>query len=242
MLYVRVADVPERIRADGTVETQLDIAATRALLDAARADGIDSVAIVLMHAYAHPKHERIAAGLAREAGFAQISVSHEVSPLVKFVGRGDTTVVDAYLSPLLRRYVNHIAAALSPLRSGERSAAPLTEQPGEGERTQGRTPLTPTLSPQERGEDDSARPTNPRLLFMQSSGGLTSAHLFKGEDAILSGPAGGVVGAVETARIAGFGRVIGFDMGGTSTDVCHFDGVYERTFESVIAGCASARR
>jgi 5-oxoprolinase (ATP-hydrolysing) len=236
MLYVRVAEVPERIHADGTIETQLDIPTTRVLLDAARTDGIDSVAIVFMHAYAHPKHERIAAGLAREVGFAQISLSHEVSPLVKFVGRGDTTVVDAYLSPLLRRYVDHIAAALSPLRSGKRSATPLVEQPGEEERTQGRTRLTPTFSPQGRWGNDSAWPTNPRLLFMQSSGGLTSAHLLKGKDAILSGPAGGVVGAVETARMAGFGRVIGFDMGGTSTDVCHFDGVYERTFESVVAG------
>jgi 5-oxoprolinase (ATP-hydrolysing) len=194
MLYARVAEVPERIRADGAVETPLDPAAVRAVLDAARADALDSVAIVFMHAYAHPKHETIAADLAREAGFAQISVSHEVSPLVKFVGRGDTTVVDAYLSPLLRRYVNRVAAALSS----------------------------------EAGQT--------KLLFMQSSGGLTSAHLFKGKDAILSGPAGGVVGAVETARIAEFPRVIGFDMGGTSTDVCHFDGVYERTFDSVVAG------
>ena len=194
MLYVRVAEVPERMRADGAIETPLDRAATRDALEAARADGIDAVAIVFMHAYAFPNHEREAALLAHEAGFAQISVSHAVSPLVKFVGRGDTTVVDAYLSPLLRRYVDRVAAALS----------------SEGSKT--------------------------KLLFMQSSGGLTSAHLFKGKDAILSGPAGGVVGAVETARIAGFGRVIGFDMGGTSTDVCHFDGVYERTFESVVAG------
>src|SRR6478672_5779663 len=194
MLYVRVAEVPERMRADGGVETPLDRAATRAALEAARADGIDAVAIVFMHAYAFPNHEREAALLAHEAGFAQISVSHAVSPLVKFVGRGDTTVVDAYLSPLLRRYVDRVAAALS------------------------------------------SEVSKTKLLFMQSSGGLTSAHLFKGKDAILSGPAGGVMGAVETARIAGFPQVIGFDMGGTSTDVCHFDGVYERTFESVVAG------
>jgi 5-oxoprolinase (ATP-hydrolysing) len=182
------------MRADGAIETPLDRAATRDALEAARADGIDAVAIVFMHAYAFLNHEREAALLAHEAGFAQISVSHAVSPLVKFVGRGDTTVVDAYLSPLLRRYVDRVAAALS------------------------------------------SEVSKTKLLFMQSSGGLTSAHLFKGKDAILSGPAGGVVGAVETARIAGFGRVIGFDMGGTSTDVCHFDGVYERTFESVVAG------
>src|SRR6476660_583887 len=235
MLYVRVAEVPERMRADGGVETPLDRAATRAALEAARADGIDAVAIVFMHAYAFPHHEREAALLAHEAGFAQISVSHEVSPLVKFVGRGDTTVVDAYLSPLLRRYVDRVSAALAPLPIGERSTAPRAEQSGEGEPTNSTSPLTPALSPQGRGGANAARPANPRLLFMQSSGGLTSAHLFKGKDAILSGPAGGVVGAVETARIAGFTRVIGFDMGGTSTDVCHFDGAYERTFESVVA-------
>jgi 5-oxoprolinase (ATP-hydrolysing) len=194
MLYARVVEVPERIHADGAIETPLGVDVMRDALRGARDDGIDAVAIVFMHAYAHPTHEHAAAALAREAGFAQISVSHEVSALVKFVGRGDTTVVDAYLSPLLRRYVDRIAAALSSAKS------------------------------------------ETRLLFMQSSGGLTSAHLFKGKDAILSGPAGGVVGAVETARIAGFHRVIGFDMGGTSTDVCHYDGTYERTFESVVAG------
>jgi 5-oxoprolinase (ATP-hydrolysing) len=205
------------VRVDGTIETPLDLTAARETLNAARVDGIDSVAIVFMHAYAHPEHERLAAKLAREAGFAQISASHVVSPLVKFVGRGDTTVVDAYLSPLLRRYVDRVAAAFSPLPDGEGSAAARA------------MPLTPTLSPPWRGGIT-------RLLFMQSSGGLTSAHLFRGKDAILSGPAGGVVGAVETARVSGFTRVIGFDMGGTSTDVCHFDGVYERTFESVVAG------
>ncbi|MEZ0280900.1 hydantoinase/oxoprolinase family protein, partial [Methyloceanibacter sp.] len=236
MLYASVAEVPERLRADGSVETPLDLAATRAALEAARAEGIDAVAIVFMHAYAHPDHERQAARLAREVGFTQVSVSHEVSPLVKFVGRGDTTVVDAYLSPLLRRYVQQVASALSPLPIGERSAAPRAEQPGEEELTDSMGPLTPALSPQGRGGAAAAPVTNPKLLFMQSSGGLTSAHLFEGKDAILSGPAGGVVGAVETARIAGFTRVIGFDMGGTSTDVCHFDGVYERTFESVVAG------
>ena len=199
MLYERVAEVPERVRVDGSVEVPLDLEATREVLENARQDGIDSVAIVFMHAYAHPGHEHAAAKLARELGFAQVSVSHEVSPLVKFVGRGDTTVVDAYLSPLLSRYVDRVAGALSA--SGE-----------------------------EASQDA------PRLLFMQSSGGLTSAHLFRGKDAILSGPAGGVVGAVETAEAAGFSKVIGFDMGGTSTDVCHYDGVLERSFESVVAG------
>jgi 5-oxoprolinase (ATP-hydrolysing) len=194
MLYARVAEVPERVRADGSIEMPLDHSATIAALRAARAEGIASIAIVFMHAYAFPEHEREAASLARTAGFTQISASHEVSPLVKFVGRGDTAVVDAYLSPLLRRYVDRVAKALA------------------------------------------TRGTAPRILFMQSSGGLTSANLFRGKDAILSGPAGGVVGAVETARAAGFSKIIGFDMGGTSTDVCHFDGVYERSFESVVAG------
>ena len=199
MLYARVAEVPERVRADGSIETPLDHSATIAALRAARADGIAAVAIVFMHAYAFPEHEREAAALARTAGFTQISASHEVSPLVKFIGRGDTAVIDAYLSPLLSRYVDRVAKALTV----------------------------------------GARPSGsqaPRLLFMQSSGGLTSANLFRGKDAILSGPAGGVVGAVETARSAGFAKIIGFDMGGTSTDVCHFDGGYERSFESVVAG------
>ena len=149
MLYARVVEVPERIFADGAVETPLDRGVLKDALAAARDDGIDAVAIVFMHAYAHPEHERQAARVALEVGFAQISVSHEVSALVKFVGRGDTTVVDAYLSPLLRRYVDRVAAALSSEKS------------------------------------------ETTLLFMQSSGGLTSAHLFKGKDAILSGPAGG---------------------------------------------------
>jgi 5-oxoprolinase (ATP-hydrolysing) len=228
MLYASVAEVPERVRADGTIETRLGLEATRDALDAARAEGIDAVAIVFMHAYAFPDHELQGARLAHEAGFAQISVSHKVSPLVKFVGRGDTTVVDAYLSPLLRRYVDRVAAALLP--SPERAGSDYQGQPGEGSGV-----LTPTRS---------AMPTDlplpgggsPKLLFMQSSGGLISAELFKGKDAILSGPAGGVVGAVETARLAGFPRVLGFDMGGTSTDVCHFDGAYERSFDSVVAG------
>jgi 5-oxoprolinase (ATP-hydrolysing) len=198
MLYARVAEVPERVRADGSVETPLDSDAARAALKAARAEGIGAVAIVFMHAYAYPEHERQAAALAREAGFTQISASHAVSPLVKFVGRGDTAMVDAYLSPLLRRYVDQVTGALSAFPRKEAG--------------------------------------NSRLLFMQSSGGLTSAALFQGKDAILSGPAGGVVGAVETARLAGFEKIIGFDMGGTSTDVCHFDGTYERTFETVMAG------
>ena len=191
LLYESVHEVSERLRADGTLETPLDEAEARAALDAAWNAGIRSVAIVFMHAYAYPDHEKRVAAIAREVGFPQISVSHEVSPLMKLVGRGDTTVVDAYLSPILRRYVRQVQ-----------------EELGEG----------------------------PRLMFMQSSGGLTAADLFQGKDAILSGPAGGVVGAVETSRLAGFDKVIGFDMGGTSTDVCHFDGTYERAFETEVAG------
>jgi len=194
MLYERVAEVGERVRADGTVERAPDLGQVRRDLEAAKADGIAAVAIVFMHAYRYPEHERQVAALARELGFAQVSVSHEVSPLIKLVGRGDTTVVDAYLSPILRRYVAQVDKDLD----ARRSAA--------------------------------------RLMFMMSSGGLTAAELFQGKDAILSGPAGGVVGMAETGRQAGFDRLIGFDMGGTSTDVSHFDGEYERAFETEVAG------
>ncbi len=229
MLYARVVEVPERVRADGTIETPLDAGALIAALREARANGIASVAIAFMHSYAHPAHEVAAAEAARLAGFTQISTSHEVSPLAKFVGRGDTAVVDAYLSPLLRRYVDRVAAALpSPARGG----SDRHRRSGEGSTASLATPTRsamPTDLPLSGGG-------KPRLLFMQSSGGLTSAHLFRGKDAILSGPAGGVVGAVETAALAGFAKIIGFDMGGTSTDVCHYDGIYERSFESVVAG------
>jgi 5-oxoprolinase (ATP-hydrolysing) len=197
MLFERVVEVDERVRADGTVERPLDLAAVRAALSAALADGIGAVAIVFMHAYRYPEHEQQVAALARELGFPQVSVSHEVSPLIKLVGRGDTTVVDAYLSPIIRGYVAQVA--------------------------------------QEMG-GGAAQSNLARLMFMMSSGGLTAAELFQGKDAILSGPAGGVVGMAETAREAGFEQVIGFDMGGTSTDVSHFDGEYERAFETEVAG------
>ena len=190
MLYERVVEVDERVMADGTVLRALDKAAARPLLQAAYDDGIRSVAIVFMHGYRFPAHEQTAAELAREIGFTQISTSYETSPLMKLVSRGDTTVVDAYLSPLLRRYVDQVAAELG----------------------------------------------GTRLMFMQSSGGLTDATLFQGKDAILSGPAGGIVGAVETAGQAGFDKIISFDMGGTSTDVAHYDGAYERAFETLVAG------
>ncbi|MBO6552976.1 MAG: hydantoinase B/oxoprolinase family protein [Roseitalea sp.] len=195
-LYENVIEVPERVLADGTVEHALDPEWLRPGLTAAREAGIDAVAIAFMHAWAFPAHEQAAADLARQTGFAQISVSHEVSPLAKLVGRGDTTVVDAYLSPILRRYVDQVAGEL-----------------GIG-----------------------ADKAETRLQFMMSSGGLTAAETFQGKDAILSGPAGGVVGMVETARAEGFGKVIGFDMGGTSTDVAHFAADYERAFETEVAG------
>jgi len=196
-LYEQVIEVEERLRADGSVELGLVTDSLRAPLDAAKAAGIDAVAIVLMHAWKNPAHEAELATLIRGMGFGQVSVSHEVSPLVKLVGRGDTTVVDAYLSPILRRYVARVADALGATPAG---------QPG------------------------------PTLQFMMSSGGMTAAERFQGKDAILSGPAGGVVGMVETAADAGFDRVIGFDMGGTSTDVAHFAGDYERAFDTEVAG------
>src|ERR1700691_676876 len=209
MLYERVIEVDERVRADGTVERAPDLDVVRGELQRALADGIQAVAVVFMHAYRYADHERQVAALARELGFAQVSASHEVSPLIKLVGRGDTTVVDAYLSPILRRYVGQVAGELN-----------------------GVAPHFPPSPPGE-SEDGAART---RLMFMMSSGGLTAAQLFRGKDAILSGPAGGVVGMAASGREAGFRQLIGFDMGGTSTDVSHFAGEYERAFETEVAG------
>ena len=210
MLFERVIEVGERVRADGTVEAAPDLAALRRDLERAKADGIEATAIVFMHSYHYPEHERQVASLARDVGFLQVSVSHEVSRLIKLVGRGDTTVVDAYLSPILRRYVAGVAEELSNRRQTA------------DDRGQTREPAAPS--------------SGPRLMFMMSSGGLTAADLFQGKDAILSGPAGGVVGMAQTGREAGFANLIGFDMGGTSTDVSHFDGEYERAFETEVAG------
>ncbi|QHQ33915.1 hydantoinase B/oxoprolinase family protein [Algicella marina] len=193
MLYRHVIEANERVRADGAVEVPLDLGHLEAELGAARETGIEACAIVFVHGYRHTAHEAAAAKLAREMGFAQVSVSHEVSPLMKMVSRGDTTVVDAYLSPILRAYIDRVAAAF---------------------------------------EGDIAG----KVMFMQSSGGLTDATRFQGKDAILSGPAGGVVGAVRTSAIAGQERIIGFDMGGTSTDVCHYAGEYERVLNTEVAG------
>jgi 5-oxoprolinase (ATP-hydrolysing) len=196
MLYERVAGARERIRSDGTAEKPLDLAHLASIYRGALAEGITAVAIVFMHGYAHPAHEKEAAHLAREMGFRQVSVSHEISPLISLVGRGDTTVADAYLSPFLKRYIESVTRQFSPVKAE----------------------------------------ASTRLLFMSSSGSMKTADHFRGSDAILSGPAGGVIGMVETARAAGFDRVIGFDMGGTSTDVAHWAGDYERSFERTLAG------
>ena len=195
LVYEQVIEADERLAADGTVLKALDKDTLRASLQKVFDDGIRAVAIAFLHGYRHTGHETRAAEIAAEISFTQISVSHQVSPLIKLVSRGDTTVVDAYLSPILRRYVDRVAKDLKA----------------------------------ERGD-------GPRLMFMQSNGGLTDATLFQGKDSILSGPAGGVVGMVRTAEMAGFDKVIGFDMGGTSTDVAHFDGEYERTLDQVVAG------
>ena len=194
MLFEQVHEVAGRITAKGHEEQALDEGAVREALTQALEAGIDAVAIVFMHNFRYPQHERRAAAMAREMGFAQVSPSHEVSGLIKFISRGDTTVVDAYLSPILGRYVQQVASELDL-----------------------------------EGADA-------RLMFMMSSGGLTDASLFKGKDAILSGPAGGVVGMIETSALAGYERVVGFDMGGTSTDVSHYAGELERTFETEVAG------
>lgn len=190
MLYERVIEAPERVLADGSVRTALDEDPVRRGLQEAYDDGIRAAAVILMHGYRHPAHEQRIGAIAREIGFTQVSVSHEVSPLMKLVSRGDTTVVDAYLSPILRRYIDGLASELG----------------------------------------------GTRLMFMQSSGGLARADFFQGKDSILSGPAGGVVGAVRTSERAGLPRIIGFDMGGTSTDVSHYDGEFERAFETEVAG------
>ena len=195
MLYESVIEVDERVGPRGEMIIRLDEAAVEADLAAARDRGIDSVAILFMHGYRHRDHEGRVACIARRLGFGQVSVSHEVSPLMKLVARGDTTVVDAYLSPILRRYIEQV----------EQQLASISEQ-------------------------------QPRVMFMQSNGGLAGAHAFRGKDALLSGPAGGVVGMVRTGLAAGYDRLIGFDMGGTSTDVSHYAGELERTYETEVAG------
>ena len=195
MLYSDVIEIDERLDSHGCVIKPLDEKTTETQLQKYFIDGYRTLAIVLMHGYRYPEHEKKIAAIARRVGFTQISISHQVSPLMKIIPRGDTTVLDAYLSPVLRHYISQVENALG------REA----EQTG-------------------------------RLMFMQSNGGLTDARFFEGKDAILSGPAGGVVGMVKTANAAGFNELIGFDMGGTSTDVSHFSGDYERAFETEVAG------
>ncbi|MEC4984845.1 MAG: hydantoinase B/oxoprolinase family protein [Oscillatoria sp. PMC 1068.18] len=190
LVYEQVIEVEERYNARGEELIPVNSAKVRQDLQAAYDTGIRSCAIVFIHGYRYPKHEQEIAQIAQEIGFTQISVSHEVSPLMKIVSRGDTTVVDAYLSPILRRYVDQVSSQLGTTK----------------------------------------------LMFMQSNGGLADANLFQGKDSILSGPAGGIVGAVKTSQVAGFEKIIGFDMGGTSTDVTHYAGEYERSFETEIAG------
>ncbi len=190
MLYARVIEADERVTVEGEVLRPLDEDALRAALANAHAEGISACAILFLHGYRHPGHEKRAAAIARDIGFAQISASHDTVPLMKFVSRGDTTVADAYLSPVLSRYADRVSCALG----------------------------------------------GTRLYFMASNGGLAGPEFFHGKDAIASGPAGGVVGMAETAKEAGFEHVIGFDMGGTSTDVSRFDGTYERVYETEVAG------
>lgn len=194
LLYDEVIGIKERVYSDGTVSLKLDLDHTQRSLAEAYNKGYRSIAIVFMHAYKYPEHEKQVAEIAAQIGFQQISTSHEVSPLSKIVPRGETTIVDAYLTPVLRQYVNRIANSVAS-----------QNQPG-------------------------------KLLFMQSCGGLTDAKNFRGRDAILSGPAGGIVGATHTAKLAGFDKIIGFDMGGTSTDVSHFAGEYEKAYETEVAG------
>ncbi|ACK71921.1 5-oxoprolinase (ATP-hydrolyzing) [Gloeothece citriformis PCC 7424] len=190
MLYERVIEVEERYDAQGNELIPVNVAQVIQDLQVAYDEGIRSCAIVLMHSYRYPNHEQQIAEIAQKIGFTQVSISHQISPLMKLVSRGDTTVVDAYLTPILRRYVNQVASQLP----------------------------------------------NVKLMFMKSDGGLTDAHQFQGKDSILSGPAGGIVGAVQTSLRAGFKKIITFDMGGTSTDVAHFKGEYERQLENEIAG------
>ena len=195
MLYEKVIEINERLSARGETLVALDTELIKTQLSEAYNEGIRSAAIVFMHGYRFPLHENTVAEIAKNVGFTQVSTSNKISPLMKLVSRGDTTVVDAYISPILRRYVDSIVKELPKVKQGR-----------------------------------------PRLQFMQSNGGLTDGAIFQGKDSILSGPAGGVVGMARSARMGGFEKIIGFDMGGTSTDVSHFNGEFERTFESNIAG------
>ena len=254
MLYDRVIEVDERYRADGEELRPLQDDYIQQLQQAYD-DGIRSCAIVFMHGYRYPHHEREVARIARDIGFTQVCASHDVSPLMKLVSRGDTTVVDAYLSPILRRYVDRVSGKLSegsdlsqPALIKEELDPPQPPLSKGGERGEGE-PLSkggeggegePLTKGGERSEREGCGKV--KLSFMQSNGGLAPADSFQGKDSILSGPAGGIVGAVQTSRRAGFYKIIGFDMGGTSTDVAHYAGEetgaveYERELETEIAG------
>ncbi|MDY7012979.1 MAG: hydantoinase/oxoprolinase family protein, partial [Cyanobacteriota bacterium] len=224
MLYERVIEVEERYDAQGNELTPVNLKNVQTDLQAAYDAGIRSCAIVLMHGYRYPRHEEQVAEIAERIGFAQISLSHQVSPLMKLVSRGDTTVVDAYLSPILRRYVDRVAAEL-----GNASLARDREDRSQFPIPNSQSPITHYRFPIPHSPF-------PKLMFMQSNGGLVEAQQFQGKDSILSGPAGGAIGAVKASEIAGFHKIIGFDMGGTSTDVSHYAGEYERNFETEIAG------
>jgi 5-oxoprolinase (ATP-hydrolysing) len=236
MLYERVIEVEERYTARGEelIPVQINETLIRSL-QSAYDDGIRSCAIAFVHGYRYPSHEQKIAALARDIGFTQVSVSHEVSPLMKLVSRGDTTVVDAYLSPILRRYVEQVGEQLKVDRLQVAGSEELKLDRLQVESSKQSSNLQPSnLQPVTQ---TNLQPSTPvRLMFMQSNGGLIEADRFQGKDSILSGPAGGIVGAVKTSAMAGFDRIIGFDMGGTSTDVSHFNGEYERTFETEVAG------
>ncbi|MBW4581915.1 MAG: hydantoinase B/oxoprolinase family protein [Tildeniella nuda ZEHNDER 1965/U140] len=294
MLYERVIEVEERYSAQGEELLPLDATAEAALtsaLEEAYAEGIRACAIAFMHGYRYPNHEQKAAAIAQAVGFTQISVSHVVSPLMKFISRGDTTVVDAYLSPILRRYVEQVSQELGEVGEAGEDRKPQRRRGAESQATLvvENSALRPqnsdvaaqssdvaaqnsALRPQNSdvaARNSALRPQNsdiaaqnsplptphsplptphsppptphsplptPQLLFMQSNGGLTDARSFQGKDSILSGPAGGIVGAVQTSKLAGLDKIISFDMGGTSTDVAHYAGEYEREFETEVAG------
>ena len=226
MLYERVIEVEERYSAQGEELIPVNLETIRQSLQEAYEAGIRSCAIVFMHGYRYPAHEKEVATIAHTIGFTQVSVSHEVTPLMKLVSRGDTTVVDAYLSPILRRYVDRVGSQLNVDKLQDEGSQEL-----DVDRLQAVGIAQTTLQP--TNVQLSASVT---LMFMQSNGGLTDAGQFQGKDSILSGPAGGIVGAVQTSALAGFDKIISFDMGGTSTDVAHYNGEYERTFETEVAG------
>ncbi|WP_293123156.1 hydantoinase B/oxoprolinase family protein [Okeania sp. SIO1I7] len=254
MLYEKVIEVEERYTAKGEEIIPLQTTELTIELQEVYAAGIRSCAIVLMHGYRYPKHEQKIKEIAQEIGFTQISVSHEVSPLMKLVSRGDTTVVDAYLSPILLRYVNQVSNSLNcfedleteNISSLQNSSEPSFErreiggEAGGGEES--KKDLTLTFGKGLLNSRNISERQAVKLMFMQSNGGLTDAQKFQGKDSILSGPAGGIVGAVQTSKMAGFHKIISFDMGGTSTDVAHYAGAenktieYEREFETEIAG------